>query len=668
MKTPTLPTLALSLRLSPAGARLLVLMVALALALLLGSTAQLAQWENRLAEQAWTLNPETTPEERVVIVAIDEPSLAREGAWPWPRTTLARLAEQLDAEGAALQLYDIVLPESRPGDDRLAETLARVPAVLAQVPQLASAGTLRTGMMSDAVPGMRCQPPLPTTSSYLANHPDFGQLPKGHIAPRIAPDGVMRHQPVLVCVDGRVYPSLALRGLLHASSPDGRLAPGQLALSAAKRPFDPAWQLAIKPLGLSLPLDDGAGMRLSYRASPDAFSVISASDVLAGEVPDGWLDNAWVLIGATAFGLGDYLPGPHAAMTPGVELQARLVTSMLDQQVPYTPAIAPWLQAVSLILLALLLLWLAARPGRASFIGLPLVGVGLPVALLGTHHLLLLNAGWWLGWMLPALFAMIASVLLLLLEYGRARLERLRLFVNLSSYLPEPVAREIAFHQPSGAVDAHRQTLTVLCTDLRNFASLQDALPPEDAAAVLHGFFVAATRLVEQEGGSVHEFKGDSLIAIWPAAEDDRARSAERALTAGTRLINEVPARLPAHLPAGLVPLGVGVGIEQGSALMGSIGPAHRRHHSLLGRPVTLALRIQAMTAEIGQPILIGEQAAALLSRSLDDQGSYLLEGVQKPQRLFTLPADQLPDVDLSLGADAEPLENGVTELRLIKG
>lgn len=652
-----LPTpLPFSLRVSMGAIRLAVLLLALLMAW--GAAYPLAQWEAQLSDKGWALAPDTTPETRLVIVAIDEPSLAEQGAWPWPRDTLTALAEQLEAHGAALQLYDIVLPEARPGDASLARTLHALPAVLAQVPQLTEGSTLRNAHLGDPLPAMRCQPPLPVTNSFLGNHQAFSAVPKGHITPRIDADGVARHQPPLVCVDGRVYPSLALRALLYATQPDGAghdspEHPGRVRVSPGHGMLEAPWYLTLETTGMRIPLDMQGNMRLSYRAAPNAFSVLSASEVLAGRVPEGWLDNAWVLVGATAFGLGDYLPSPHAAMTPGVELQARLLTSLLDQRVPYTPRGALWLQLGVILVIAALLLWLTTRSGRAGYAGVPLAGVLLPLALLAGHHALLLNLQLWIGWLVPALFAVLASALLMLLEYGRTRRERWHLYANLSSYLPEHVAQEIAYRQPSGAVKARRQALVVLCADLRNYAPLQDALAAEEAAAVLHGFFVAAARIVEAEGGSVHEFKGDSLLATW----SQQASGAEQAVAAGCRLVDEIPAWLPVDLPPGLSPLGIGVGIEQGSALVGSIGPAHRRHHSMLGQPVSLALRIQAMTAELGQPLLVGEQAARALHRPLEDQGDYLLEGIRHPQRLYALPPEAMPGVTVE---DA-------TALRLVK-
>jgi adenylate cyclase len=93
---------------------------------------------------------------------------------------------------------------------------------------------------------------------------------------------------------------------------------------------------------------------------------------------------------------------------------------------------------------------------------------------------------------------------------------------------------------------------------------------------------------------------------------------------------------LPEHALEGLEPMALGIGIEQGPVLIGSIGPAHRRTHALLGETVSIALRIQEMTAELAQPILLGVCAARQLrDEALQSQGSYLLSGLKTPHVLF---------------------------------
>ncbi len=222
---------------------------------------------------------------------------------------------------------------------------------------------------------------------------------------------------------------------------------------------------------------------------------------------------------------------------------------------------------------------------------------------------------------------------LLLHEHARVRFERSRVLGNLSSYLPADVAREIAYTLPNSSISARRQSVTLLSADLRNFSAYSEARPPEETAALLHYFFVRATELIEAHRGQVHEFKGDGLLAVWQGSDERAATAALQAAQAMQLAMQDV---LPETVPAGLEPLALGIGIEQGPVLIGSIGPAHRRTHTLLGETVTIVLRIQAMTMDLAQPILVGECAARHLpDQPLQSQGSYLLDGLQTPHTLF---------------------------------
>ncbi|PZP56248.1 MAG: hypothetical protein DI596_10515, partial [Azospira oryzae] len=201
--------------------------------------------EERAGDTLWRLVSASASadvqERRFVVVDIDEASLARLGPWPWPRERLAELARRLAALGARLQVYDVVLPDPRPGDAVLAAEFARHPVVLAQIFALdpetpAAVGRPLGALKPDAPP---CGPPLPQATGFIANTPAFAVvegLTAGHITPRIARDGAVRRLPALICFEGRAYPALGLAALTKAADvePAWILAPGRTWL-------DPAW-------------------------------------------------------------------------------------------------------------------------------------------------------------------------------------------------------------------------------------------------------------------------------------------------------------------------------------------------------------------------------------------------------------------------------------------
>ena len=380
-------------------------------------------------------------------------------------------------------------------------------------------------------------------------------------------------------------------------------------------------------------MDADGHMRISYAARPESYRAISAADVLAGDFDAAMLDNTWALIGATAFGMGDIVPTPYSGSTPGVELQARILGSLLDADIPYTPRAALLIQLMMAFGAAVALWLLAGSRQRVAYFGLPVAALLLPLAALALHAWLLNRSGIWLGWLPAALFSAVAASLLLLFEHGRVRLEHNRVYTNLNSYLPEDIARDIAYRTPSSDISAERREVTLLNADLRNFSAYTEARPPEESAALLHCFFMLATDIVERHQGRVHEFRGDGLLAVWTGDRNGVRQALRAARDMQLALQRDL---LPARPPEGLEPLGLGIGIEQGPVLTGSIGPARRRSHTMLGDTVAIAMRIQEMTAELALPILIGPAAAASLDdEELQSQGRFLLAGLRVPQTLY---------------------------------
>lgn len=614
----------------------LVLAVLVSLSLRYGLTSPLDVFEEQVGNLGWHLAPATQTEERFNIIAIDEKSLQEIGHWPWPRSTLAELSRRLHDAGVPLQIYDIFFPETSAGDAEFAEALQNGPAVLSQAPYLQNlqnpAQKIRAGNLGSPLSGIACSQAT-KAGFYDGNAAAFDAIAKGNVTPVVDADGAIRKVPAYVCVDDQPYAALEISALLKAinvAASSAAVKPGNGLFSASQSlSFD------FYP-GLEIPLDARGNIRVSFKNSPDVYNLISATDVLHGRVDPALLNNTWSLIGLTALGLLDNTPTPYSGEAPGVELHARLLSSILDNNVPYSPRAATLLLTLLCGVFAVIVWLLASAREKVASYGLVASIIVLPLAAIFLHAQLLSAANVWLGWLAPALFGFCASSFLLLHEYAWVRLERSRVLDNLSSYLPAEVAAEIAYALPNSSIDAQRTNATLLSADLRNFSAYTEIRPPEESAALLHFFFVKTTEIIEKHHGRVHEFKGDSLLAKWDGSDTAAAVQALEASYEMQRIMVDV---LPQHPPAGLEPLALGIGIEQGPVLIGSIGPAHRRSHTMLGQTVTITLRIQEMTADLAQPILVGECAARQLAeQGLISQGSYLLNGLRNPHILYAPP------------------------------
>jgi adenylate cyclase len=616
--------------------------------------------EERAGDLAWRVvaarGEALGDERRVLVVDIDERSLREIGPWPWPRETVARLLDALGAAGVRLQVLDIVFPERREGDDALAAAIAHHRPVLAQVFALEQGGEASAGRAAGRLPWSSCPPPFGSAQGLLGNAPGLlaPDTAAGHITPRIAADGVLRQQPAVVCFDGGAYPALALAALMQAS---GETA---LALERGDPWLGPPWRLVAPRLpGGAVPLDERGDLRLPWARQPQRFIAIPAADVLAGRAPAAVMGGAWVLVGSSAFGLNDTIATPFGGAAAGLLAHAQLLTALVDARVPTEPRAAGLLQALlALAGAALLALGVRRFGGAPQFIaGLPLAALGLAAGLFALHVALLAGAALWLGWVQPALFIVAFAAACAVLEHLRSRRDRDRLYAHLASYLPAPVAASLALQPPSDAIRAATMQVSVLVADIRNFSAYCEARPPEETAAVLHAFFSAAARIVEEEGGEVEAFQGDAVVAVWNATvARPQADHARRALRAAGRLHDAAQALLPDPAPPGLEPLALGIGLESGPAMVGSFGLARRRTHMVMGRTVTIASRLAEMTADLSHPILVGEGMAGQLAGQVDGQadgggragpieslGTFLLDGLRMPHHVYASPVAGVP-------------------------
>lgn len=598
---------------------------------------------------AWRVSASSKTERRLVVVDIDEASLREIGPWPWPRATVAQLSEKLHQAGALVQAYDITFSDAREGDAQLQQAWSAAPVVMAQLFSLDPRVTPQAGELGPGLAINGCPSFAPNSFGYYGNATELRNAASaaGHIAPRVESDGVVRKVPGLVCHKGQAHPSLALTAFWQAAQPG--VTPGvsgqdwqwalrqDLGMGAW---LGPTAVLSSRSLpGLVIPLDENGDVRVPYRVDRKAFMSVSAADVLRGRADLSVFKDTLALVGATAFGIGDTVSTPQASVASGIEVHAQLLAALLEHRLPYTPVLAPGLQWGGVAAIAALLLWIAVRRRGVPAKRLPLAGVALAFACWGLASTLLISADVWLPWASAALFAVLLSITLATVEHALTRAQRERLSAHLGAYLPAPVAQRLMASDPSGSLQFERRDVSVLSADIRNFSAFAANRPPEESAALLHAFCCIAVEVVEQHGGVVENVVGDSVLAVWnayPECPDHprQALAAAQELLRATRQLLASGKPTPEH--SVVQPLALGVGLETGTAIVGSFGPARRRAHAALGEPVSVASRIQKMTLDLSIPILLGPQLAAQLTAdAVEPLGEYLLEGLSKHYSLY---------------------------------
>ncbi len=606
-----------------------------------------SDWARRLSDsvhdQFVAFSATLGDERRLAIVDVDESSLESIGAWPWPRERLADMLAQLrEHYDVATVALDMVFPEAKEGDSRLAAELRHdhvVGAAVFEQDARRTLGVLSAPAWPVALPtGLAI--PLPLASSYLTNNVDLPVDRIGHINPVIDHDGRVRRVQALVCYDGpSCYPNLALAAYLNLTGAT------QLALRPGEGALAPAYWLDVKEAGgtviTRVPLAADLTFRVPYRHRREAWLSVPAADVIAGTAPVVLLQGMPVLFGGTAFGLADVIATPLARVASGIEPHAEILSALLDggRMIAYPPRqadamVALWLAAWA----GLLLLATLSQRGAMGRVLVPLVWLVLfmtasVVAGAVAHS----RASWWLPAAPVLLFGPLAFVLSASAGLYKAVRQREGLFAHFSAYLPaRQVQRLQTQSSVSSDIDAHRRDITVMFVDIHGFARLSQSMPAEEVAELLQRFFSDLADCVEHHGGVVDKYIGDAMMALWNAVDDDPAH-ARRAIDAARAIVARMQDFGPG--PWGSEGLRIGVGIERGMALVGHFGPARRRTFTALGDAVVLASRYEEMSRTLGHAIVIGPAAAAGLEAGLLGLGEHAVRGHEGNVALYTAEA-----------------------------
>jgi len=157
-----------------------------------------------------------------------------------------------------------------------------------------------------------------------------------------------------------------------------------------------------------------------------------------------------------------------------------------------------------------------------------------------------------------------------------------------------------------------RLEVSILFQDIRGFSALAATLDPAALLRMLNRFFTEVVAAVEAEGGVVKQFTGDGVMALFGAPQA-RADHVERAVHAALGIVDRL-ARLNLRLQAdNTPPLQIGIGIHTGEVVAGLIGPDERVEYGVVGDPVNLASRIEALTKDLTATILVSKEIAERL-------------------------------------------------------
>ncbi|MBV1916556.1 MAG: adenylate/guanylate cyclase domain-containing protein [Sphingomonadaceae bacterium] len=587
--------------------------------------------------------PRTYEPAPVRVVDIDEESIRRYGQWPWPRTQIARLIDELGNAGAAVIALDIVFSEpdrtSPPqiarqlenanGDPALVESLARLPDNDVALARAFSEWPVVAGffLTSDAtriqarpkagfaISGSAPGASVPTYTNAVLPLPMLAKTAEGNGSLTLLgdSDGIIRKTPLIARQGDQLVPSLSLEAMRIAQGAGAILlktSDGSGSLGAGRRESE---VISLKVGDFEVPTT-AAGELYMYYSRSNRERIVPAWKLLDGALTPQAAEAAFagqiVFIGAGAIGLRDLVSTPVQERELGVMVHAQAAEQMILGKYLTRPDWAVGLERSLVLALGLLLLLLLPRLGAARGAALGLMLAGLCVSgswLAFTRQHFLLDPTY------PALAILAVYITLTVITYYREEQRRSYIHSAFDRYLSPELVKRIAADPGQLELGGEERQMTVLFCDIRSFSRISEKLGPQEIIRFLISFLTPMCDILIERRATIDKFIGDAILAFWnaPLDDPDQYRNAARsalAMAERLELLNaEMPSRDSQNWPGDVA---IGIGLNAGPCCVGNMGSAQRLSYSLIGDTVNLASRIEGLTKYYGVQIAIGSTLA----------------------------------------------------------
>lgn len=595
-------------------------------------------WIEKMDFMAYDMQFTVIPEERsgsdgdIIIIDVDEKSLAKFGSWPWPRTVVAELVNNLFEQGALVVAFDVVfpneegnmveeilkkLPEEQKNNEEFIKTLMSLTNKYendnAFFESVAKGDTVLGVIFhnrSKAIEGILPEAhiiidhdlanslTIPEMEGYTGNVKELQVKAKygGFITTTPDSDGVIRRSPLLIRNGNEVYLSLALEATrLFMLIDDVTLDVQEIG--------DFQVVEAIKMGKKIIPTDAFGRVMVPYRGGSGSFPYVSALDVIEGKEEPGILENKIVFVGTSALGMGDLRAVPTQSVFPGVEVHATIADGIISRGFPVKPSWALGAEFLLILIIGFMCALIFPFLGPA---GLTITALTLPASLLFFNAWLWSSYGLILSFTVP-MIAVVACAMMNM-AYGFIFESRSKKLIKwmFGQYVPTAHVEQMTQNPGDYGMSVENRMMSVLFADIRNFTTISEKLEASELKNLLNEFFTPMTKLIFDHNGTIDKYVGDMIMAFWGAPLKDE-NHAMHALEAGLEMIEEVKRLKPKFQELGLPEIDIGIGINSGVVSVGDMGSEYRRSYTVIGDTVNLASRLESLTKFYGVQFIVGE-------------------------------------------------------------
>ena len=598
------------------------------------------------------IHPREVVSDSVTVVNITESDLKTYGQWPWPRHVMAMLHAKIADAGAILVNYNILFAEadrmsgveylkSMPMTNELREqlgtTLLDTDAVFSTVLRESKRAVLMMSVKNEA--GVE----LPSTTQIIEKGNvkpwlyEYGGIVSPHrkvsagasgmgvnvTSPE--PDAVVRKMPVLIRINGKIYPSMILENV--------RLLNGSKRIKVIAKEHGIDEVLVSKKAGI--PVNHNAEMYINY-ADPNNYVQMSATDILSGNYNENKIKNRIVIVGLDAAGLSVLKYTPHGLTTDQNITAQALDTLLTGKYLLRTPQADTY----EIVFLALLLLLLVlVLPRTSVLLAVPLllfveVGVAYGAFMAYTNKGFLVDPSWI---MLSVFLIWSHSVYNNFATQSRLRQQIKKQFEH---YLDPRMVKKLQKDPSLLKLGGETRTMTFLFCDIRGFTPISEKYKgnPAGLTKLINRFLTRMTDVIISNGGTIDKFMGDCIMAFWNAPIENKKHRemAVKSALEMTKALAELNVRLQAE---GLPQINIGIGINTGDALVGNMGSEQRFDYSVIGDAVNLASRLESSSKTLGKTIVIGEDTRHTIETSYPFEyiDSITVKGKSEVVKVYTI-------------------------------
>jgi adenylate cyclase len=606
---------------------------------------------NKVFDYYQNASPRPYVDTSVKFVDIDEESISRIGQWPWPRTTLAKMTDNLSKAGAVVISYDMVFPEADrtspaliakelpvgaewdnsrqqlmtlpDNDEVFAQVLRRTPTVLGFIlgdtdtgrKPVLKAGIARVGdsqsKLINAVKDLRgATVPLDILQNAAPGTGAFNTITDD--------DGIVRRVPLFIGMVNKghaeAYPGLALETLRVALATMTGSSPTILvtmAGGAGEISFgQPDRIVSVKVGPIQIPSTTDGQMWIHFTEDQPSRK-IPAWKVLQEPGSLGSIEGAAVFVGTSAAGLLDLRATPRRTNAPGVELHIQALEQMLLKHFLGRPDWSDGAELSFALVMGLLVLLTINRVPVFWIAGVAAVAITFAI-----------SVSWWAFtqqlWLLDPVAPSINIALVFasasLVKFMRTEAERRTVRSAFAQYLPPDVVDSIANDPSKLKLGGDTRELSIMFCDIRGFTPIAESFrtDPQGLTKLINRVLTPLSREVLNHRGTIDKYIGDCVMAFWNApidVDDHPTHACDCALGMLDALIvlNEELTSEGFYKSHKVNKIAVTVGINTGVCVVGNMGSDLRFDYSALGDAVNISARIQSFSGNYGFPVVIGE-------------------------------------------------------------